>query len=100
MVKRSVKRSGRDTEHLRQSGAEVKERLRLYIYRNPSALSRDVTRTLVFFYLLSTRQTRGKILTECVRQVAVHLGYGRVQLKCDGTPRRTGGEVRKVAVHL
>jgi len=35
-----------------------------------------------------------------VRKVAVHLGYGRVQLKCDGTLCRTGGEVRKVAAHL
>ena len=38
--------------------------------------------------------------TQCFRKVAVHLGYGRVQLKCDGTRWRTGGEVRKVAVHL
>jgi len=22
---------------------------------------------------------------QCIRKVAVHLGYGRVQLKCDGT---------------
>jgi len=29
----------------------------------------------------------------------VHLGYGRVQLECDGTLWRTGQEVRKVAVH-
>jgi len=35
-----------------------------------------------------------------VRKVAVRLGYGRVQLKCDGTRCRTGGEVRKVAVRL
>jgi len=37
---------------------------------------------------------------KCVRKVAVLLGYGRVQLKCDGTRWRTGGEVRKVAVQL
>jgi len=37
---------------------------------------------------------------QCVRKVPVHLGYGRVQLKCDVIRRRTGGEVRKVAVHL
>ena len=41
-----------------------------------------------------------KLFIQCVRKVAVHLGYGTVQLKCDGTLRRTGGEVRKVAVHL
>jgi hypothetical protein len=35
-----------------------------------------------------------------VRKVTVHLGYGRVQLKCDGTRWLTGGEVRKVAVSL
>jgi len=39
-------------------------------------------------------------LIQCVRKVAVHLGYGRVQLKCDGTRWRTEGEVRKVVVHL
>jgi hypothetical protein len=39
-------------------------------------------------------------IIHCVRKVAVHLGYGRVQLKCDGTRWRTGGEVRKFAVHL
>jgi len=26
---------------------------------------------------------------QCVRKVVVHLGYGRVQLKCDGTRCRT-----------
>ena len=33
---------------------------------------------------------------QCVR----HLGYSRVQLKCDGTRWCTGGEGRKVALHL
>ena len=33
-------------------------------------------------------------------KVAVHLGYGRVQLKCDGTWCSTGEEFWKVAVHL
>ena len=37
---------------------------------------------------------------QCVREVAVHLGYGRVQLKCDDTGWPTGWEVGKVAVHL
>ena len=37
---------------------------------------------------------------QCVRKVAVQLGYGRVQFKCDGSRWRTGGEVRKVAVNL
>jgi len=32
-------------------------------------------------------------IIHCVWKVGVHLGYGRVQLKCDGT-RRTGGEVK------
>jgi len=36
---------------------------------------------------------------QCVRKVAVHSGYGRVQLKCDGTLWRTIEEVRNVAVH-
>jgi len=36
----------------------------------------------------------------CQQKVAVHLAYGTVQLKCDGTWWCTGGEVRKVAVHL
>jgi len=40
------------------------------------------------------------VITHCVPKVAVHVGYGIVQLKCDGTRWRTGGEVRKVAVHL
>ena len=40
------------------------------------------------------------IYIQCVQKVAVHLGYSRVQLKCDGTRSRTGGEARKVAVHL
>ena len=31
---------------------------------------------------------------ERVRKVAVQLGYGRVQLKCDGTRWRMGGEVQ------
>jgi len=35
-----------------------------------------------------------------VRKVAAHLGYGRVQLKCDDTRLRRGWEVRKVALHL
>ena len=39
-------------------------------------------------------------VVQCVRKVAVHLGYGRVQLKCDGTRWRKRGEVQKVAVHL
>jgi len=80
-----VKRSGRGIDHLLPSGAEVKERSRLYIYPKSSALSRDFTRTLVHFYLISSEQTLGKILIQCVRQVAVQLSYGRVQLKCDGT---------------
>ena len=37
-------------------------------------------------------------IIQCVRKVAVRLGYGRVQLKCDGTRWHTGGEVRKVAL--
>ena len=37
---------------------------------------------------------------QCVRKVAAHLGYSRVQLKCDGIQWHTGGEVWKVAVHL
>jgi len=32
----------------------------------------------------------------CVRGVAVHLGYGRVQLKCDGIRWRMGGEVKNL----
>ena len=39
-------------------------------------------------------------IVQCVQKVTVHLGYLRVQLKCDGTRWRTGGEVRKVAVNL
>jgi len=35
-----------------------------------------------------------------VQKVAVHLGYGTVQLKCDGTRFLTRGEFLKVAVHL
>jgi len=39
-------------------------------------------------------------LLQCVRKVDLHLGYCRVQVKCDGTWWRTWGGVRKVAVHL
>jgi len=37
---------------------------------------------------------------QCVRKVIVRWGYSRVQLKCDGTRWRTGGEVGIVSVHL
>ena len=39
-------------------------------------------------------------IIQCIRKVAVHLGYSRVQLKWDGTQWCTGGEVQKGAVHL
>ena len=35
-------------------------------------------------------------LVQCVRNVAMHLGYGKVQLKYDGPRWRTGGQVPKV----
>ena len=51
-------------------------------------------------YQIKKRVLYVNAYVQCVRKVAVHLGYGRVQLKCDGTRWRTGGQVRKVAVHL
>ena len=33
-------------------------------------------------------------------KVALHLGYCRFQVRCDGKRWRTGGEFRKFAVHL
>ena len=45
------------------------------------------------FRLDSVPEAEGRVIP-CFRKVAVNLGYGRVQLNCDGTQWRTGGEVK------
>jgi len=49
---------------------------------------------------ITSKIVKSRVELQCVRKVAVNLGYGRVQLKCDGTRRRVRGKVRKIAVNL
>jgi len=72
----------------------------------PFCLQRIITVSKSFLYFSSEiaryilRYPKVVCKIQCVRKVAVYLGYGRVQLKCDGIRWRTRGEVRTVAVHL
>ena len=67
----------------------------------PTRLHGDTFKTtLDNLYSQRLEKLNAHTLIQCVRKVAVHLGYGRVQLKSDGTRWRTGGEVRKVTVQL
>ena len=77
-----VKRSGRGIDHLLPSGAEVKERLRLYIYPNPSALSRDVTRKLLFFlpFIIQANVRQNPYTVRSESRCAIRLRYSAAEM--------------------
>ena len=76
-----LKRPGRGVDHPLSSSAEVKERVGFYLYSTSGPLWYVLGWTLHLVLLAQNRNF-------------VPCSAGRVQLKCDGTRWRTGGEVK------